>query len=128
MAISKLTPSIKYELLTNSQQNQIPKRKVLGKMKMAFPLILTRKNIIKPQVSSTAPNHSSTTTFRIQQILNLQQRLLKKLFLQRYSEEMSFQFTMDTNTRPLVCLSYHSSDEDMEVDVMSVTDGLDYHD
>ena len=41
---------------------------------------------------------------------------------------MSLQFTMDTNTRPLVSLSYHSSDEDMEVDAMSVTDEPDYHD
>ena len=35
---------------------------------------------------------------------------------------------MDTNIRPLVSLSYHSSDEDMEVDAMSMTDGLDNYD
>ena len=35
---------------------------------------------------------------------------------------------MDTNTRPLVSLSYHSSEEAMEVDAMSVTDGLDNYD
>ena len=41
---------------------------------------------------------------------------------------MSLQFIMDTNTRPLESLSYRFSDEDMEVDAMSVTDGLDNHD
>ena len=41
---------------------------------------------------------------------------------------MSLQFPMDTNTRPLVSFFYNSSDEDMEVDAMSVTDELDNYD
>ena len=41
---------------------------------------------------------------------------------------MSLQFTMDTNIRPLVNLSYHSSDEGLEVDTMPMTDGLNNYD
>ena len=41
---------------------------------------------------------------------------------------MSLQFLLDDLARPLVSLSCQSSDEDMEIDSVSVTDGPDSHD
>ena len=38
---------------------------------------------------------------------------------------MSLQFSIDDLARPLVSLSYQSSDEDMEIDSVSVTDSFD---
>ena len=41
---------------------------------------------------------------------------------------MHLQFSIEESFRPLVSLSYHFSDEDMEIDSVSVTDGLDNQD
>ena len=41
---------------------------------------------------------------------------------------MSLQFSLEEHHRPLVSLSYQSSDEEMEVDSVSVADGLDSQD
>ena len=38
---------------------------------------------------------------------------------------MSLQFSLEEHDRPLVSLSYQSSDEEMEVDSVSVADGPD---
>ena len=45
----------------------------------------------------------------------------KKLFLRKYNLEMALQFTVDNLIRPIVSLSYLSSDEEMEVDDPSQT-------
>ena len=40
---------------------------------------------------------------------------------------MSLQFSLEDHHRPLVSLSYQSSDEEMEVDSVSVADSQDSH-
>ena len=41
---------------------------------------------------------------------------------------MSWQFVLDALTRPLFSLSYQSSDEDMEIDSVSIADNLENQD
>ena len=93
-----------------------------------FPLNHSRENGCRPIVSPTSPRHSYPKVLSESVAKKLKPKLLKKLLIQRFYKEMSLQFSLEEHDRPLVSLSYQSSDEEMEVDSASVTDGPDGQD
>ena len=128
MAIKKLTPPFKYELLTSIKLNQILNKENLVNDGDRFPAYshLRKYNRTSGQFDRT----KSFFYYNFAKPADSESysKIAKILFLQRISEEMSLQFTRDHNIRPLVSLSYLSSDEDMEIDAVSVTNGLDNQD
>ena len=93
-----------------------------------FPLNHARENGCRPIVSPTSPRHSYPKVLSESVAKKLKPKLLKKLLIQRFYKEMSLQFSLEEHDRPLVRFSYQSSDEEMEVDSASVTDGPDGQD
>ena len=93
-----------------------------------FPLDHSRETGSRPVVSLTSPHHSYCKVLSESVAKKLKSKLLKKLLIQRFYTEMSLQFSLEEHDRPLASLSYQSSDEEMEVDSVSVVDGPDGQD